>query len=488
MPYVRPRAVAEVTGLSWDAFPAPTPEAEEWKPDPNSMPVAGGLPDPRFNKDPLTQQQKKAFKRDKLLGLYLDGPSESTTVVSTASSASRTSIPTNASEPSSKTPIPAWAQKFEHLLNESSPKELALQSAPLGCIPLAQPTQAAPVTFVSTPPHLRKQSSSTSATPVAVPKPRLNGVEVITAPQAKVQPTAPLAALPSSSNSPLRNSSVATRFEPSNLVEESVVQKRLLESFIPKKPNSLSEGHELYLKAKLLNIMEDEMDMVTRTTRRGLNNMSEKELYTHFNKTKSMHKLSWDIKQKRHDSGEMNLKPHSLHSNKRSESSSGAPTTLLENLLQCEFSTDFFNIDDKAMITVQEAEDKANSASELTITFHEEQDGKPATTLIMYTTELPERSTAGFLSVAQEPSNPARTEETLVTGADMGYKGLYQGEHLTDHTKLDFDHTKSRHIIPALVKLNSELDGHFERLKSEYDHKKGAKWNLFRHCNCESWL
>jgi hypothetical protein len=307
-----------VTGLSWDAFPAPTPEAEEWKPDPDSVPVAGGLPDPRFNKDPLTQQQKKAFKRDKLLGLYLDGPSESTTVTSTASSVSRTSIATGvgswpaaaprakgypralapsvphplfssppspppesvaqaeavtkdpaktlatklevamssqhahgckgttetlpvqqlfqrphsppmstdsqASESSSKTPIPAWARKFEHLLNESSPKELALQSAPLGRSPLPQPIQAAPVKFVSTPPHLRKQqSSSTSATPVAIPNPRFDGVEVISAPQDKVQPTASLAALPSSSTSPLRDPSVATRLGPINLVEVSTL-------------------------------------------------------------------------------------------------------------------------------------------------------------------------------------------------------------------------------------------------------------------------
>jgi hypothetical protein len=88
-------------------------------------------------------------------------------------------------------------------------------------------------------------------------------------------------------------------------LKELAVQKRLLESFIPKKPNSSSEGHEIYLKAKLINIMEEEMDMVTRTTRRDLNNMSEKELDTHFNKTKSMHKLSWDMKQRRNDIGEM---------------------------------------------------------------------------------------------------------------------------------------------------------------------------------------
>lgn len=68
--------------MSWDQFPAPAPELDTWKPDPDSIPVAGNLPDPRFNKDPLVEQLRLARKRDKLLfgnavDRYSEGPSTS---------------------------------------------------------------------------------------------------------------------------------------------------------------------------------------------------------------------------------------------------------------------------------------------------------------------------------------------------------------------------------------------------------------------------
>lgn len=405
--------------LSWDTFPAPTPEAEEWQPDPDSVPVAGALPDPRFNKDPLTVQQKQALKRDKRLGLFLDGPSESTAVPSFTSSVSKTgtitgigswpvaapratgypraltpsvqhplfssseplkiaetaaaapaktpastpktatpSQPTNiskgtmetlpvrplfqrphtppmsvasqASESPPKTHTPAWARVLEHLLGDSPPRKAPLRKAPPQLAPLSQPPSAqapAPASSVSRPPHLRKQTQSFSSTaaPIATLGHCLDSVEGTDAQRVKAQPTT-LSATPSLDLlRHTQDNSAATRLEPTSVVEvgtasfitvhvsgntaqELKVQKSLLESFIPKKTAASSEEHERYLKARLIGFMEDELDMSSRTTRRQLNDLSEKEFEAYFTKTKSVHKVKWEIKQKRDKIGEMDVK------------------------------------------------------------------------------------------------------------------------------------------------------------------------------------
>ncbi|KAJ4325995.1 hypothetical protein N0V94_000360 [Neodidymelliopsis sp. IMI 364377] len=76
MPYMR-TSVTKAAQTSWDAFPEPSPEAETWQPDPDSIPVAGFLPDPRFNKDPLTETQRMTVKRDQRFGLATDSLSTS---------------------------------------------------------------------------------------------------------------------------------------------------------------------------------------------------------------------------------------------------------------------------------------------------------------------------------------------------------------------------------------------------------------------------
>ena len=81
------------------------------------------------------------------------------------------------------------------------------------------------------------------------------------------------------------------------------MQKALLESFIPIKPALSSQAHECYLQLKLINIMEDEMDVSTRTTRRGFNDMTEAERNAHFTSTKAMHKVTWEAAQKKDNSG-----------------------------------------------------------------------------------------------------------------------------------------------------------------------------------------
>lgn len=44
--------------------------------------------------------------------------------------------------------------------------------------------------------------------------------------------------------------------------------------------------------------MEDEMDLKRRTTRQELHDMTDTELFSHFAKTLSMHKLAWETKQR----------------------------------------------------------------------------------------------------------------------------------------------------------------------------------------------
>lgn len=52
------------------------------------------------------------------------------------------------------------------------------------------------------------------------------------------------------------------------------------------------------MKGKLISALEEEMGFLQRTTCRQLNNMNDVELNTNFTKTKAMHKLLWEIKQR----------------------------------------------------------------------------------------------------------------------------------------------------------------------------------------------
>lgn len=93
-----------------------------------------------------------------------------------------------------------------------------------------------------------------------------------------------------------------------NTAQKIAVQKHLLDSFSPKKPTPSTNDHDRYLKGKLISALEEEMDMPQRTTRRELYDMNDAELDTHFNKIKAMHKLSWEIKQRRDEIGEMDVR------------------------------------------------------------------------------------------------------------------------------------------------------------------------------------
>ena len=94
-----------------------------------------------------------------------------------------------------------------------------------------------------------------------------------------------------------------------NTIQDLGVQRALLESFIPQEPDPSSSisGHQRYLNTRLVTLMEDEMDMAARTTRRELREMSDKELESHLAKTTSMHKTHLKLKQRASKSDESDL-------------------------------------------------------------------------------------------------------------------------------------------------------------------------------------
>lgn len=69
------------------------------------------------------------------------------------------------------------------------------------------------------------------------------------------------------------------------------------------KPVSTSRMYQRYLQTRLISIMEDEMDVQGRTTRRELHAMDDKTFESHFGRTMSMHKNTWDHKQTIDDVG-----------------------------------------------------------------------------------------------------------------------------------------------------------------------------------------
>lgn len=85
-------------------MPDPSPEVESWKPDPDSVPVAGRLPDPRFNKDPLTESQRIGLKLQKRPGMSDDGLTAS--INARSRTASRTESPVPSALGSWPTPAP----------------------------------------------------------------------------------------------------------------------------------------------------------------------------------------------------------------------------------------------------------------------------------------------------------------------------------------------------------------------------------------------
>ncbi|KZM19655.1 uncharacterized protein EKO05_0004351 [Ascochyta rabiei] len=384
MPYMK-SAAAKATELSWDAFPEPTPDSDRWQPDPDSIPVAGYRPDPRFNKDPLTEKQKLALMRGRRFGVAnscsatSSGVSSPTTSISTsigvgkwvvpaprATGLPRACIPTindnlhssittqheaphsvkavhpapkgiteaplapapfqcplapaksassQRSQLPTKTATPEWARPLAHLLSESPPKPVS------SCQPLLVQVRSATTPSTSTPPHLRKQAKSScwTAAQTSPSKHQPGSLNKTNLESAHPEPTkaTPVNKPANSKNlkqlahhynltqtqRPTSADGVALR-----LGDELQVQKKLLESFIPKISDLSIQQHRRYLNRKLISLMEDEMDMRRRTTRKELQNMSEKELESHLARTTSMHRLACDDEQKNNRTCEADTK------------------------------------------------------------------------------------------------------------------------------------------------------------------------------------
>lgn len=85
IPSITPKTTAtKAAAFVWDAFPPPPPEAENWQPDPNSIPKAGNLPDPRFNRDPEQDRRSKSYRKE--AKMYGQALSESASSPSTKES------------------------------------------------------------------------------------------------------------------------------------------------------------------------------------------------------------------------------------------------------------------------------------------------------------------------------------------------------------------------------------------------------------------
>ncbi|KAF9698713.1 hypothetical protein EKO04_002922 [Ascochyta lentis] len=330
MPFIKNTAV-KATELSWDAFPEPTPETDGWRPDPDSIPVAGKCPDPRLHKNALTERQKLAIKRERLLGVVKDDfatsvgvipPTNSTYMATAPVGVGKWAVPAPRATGSSRafaatinndrdasqhsetstSPTPAWARPLAHLLGESTP-QLASLGRPLPVQVQNQPT-ARPST--STPPHLRKKTKPVR--PVAVGtgassyEPdnlnKKNSVSAESEPMKAVPVTAPHYSFN------LVHDPGKANVEPLKPGNELKLQKTLLESFIPKSCTSSPQQHRRYLDIKLISFMEDEMDTQKRTTRQELRNMGDDEFKKHLAQTTSMHKLTWEDEQKKDKNGE----------------------------------------------------------------------------------------------------------------------------------------------------------------------------------------
>jgi hypothetical protein len=160
----------------------------------------------------------------------------------------------------------------------------------------------------------------------------------------------------------------------------------------------------------------------------------------------------------------------------------------LERLRRSYSSSDFFDVYRKAMPTTQGPDIQTRSASKSTMTLHEEGDDSPAITLTTYMMELPERPASRFPPALRKLTIPAGAEEAPVDRFNPCYEQLHNAEQFTDHIELAFDHTQSQNTTSALEKLKIELDEHCERLKTEYEQKRGRKWTPLRPHDQESWV
>ena len=128
--------------FSWEAFPPPPPEAENWNPDPDSVARPGDLPGQRLTRDPSEDAMIAALKKG--TGMY-NRPADVAVGMKSGSLSPAVKAATSASPGR-----PAWAAPLEKALDEE---------------PQKAPGQVSKAPAKSIPPHLRKFTKSTVGTP-----------------------------------------------------------------------------------------------------------------------------------------------------------------------------------------------------------------------------------------------------------------------------------------------------------------------------------
>ncbi|KAJ8110253.1 hypothetical protein OPT61_g6854 [Boeremia exigua] len=171
--------------------------------------------------------------------------------------------------------VPDWARPLAHMLREP-PHKLS----PSSCSILLQ-DQPAALPMKSTPPHLRKHKKSV-ITAVIQPESAVETAKEIY----KELPVRQDMSIP-------LQCAVEAEVELNQNIKPTDTLFRGLTS---ENSPTLSQEHRRYLRTRLIAIMEDEMDMQRRTTRQEFSAMADEDFETHFDKTVSMHKLTWDLK------------------------------------------------------------------------------------------------------------------------------------------------------------------------------------------------
>lgn len=231
--------------FSWDAFPPPPPEVDEWQPDPDSVARPGTLPDPRFGRDPYEEAKIAAFKKE--TGLYH---------VPADIAASLKSRPSN--DPIPRSSGPSWAAPLEKALMEET-------KAPI-IQPAKEPNRI--------PPHLREPTKSASGTSSI----RLDPATKTYEPQTDDHGKKPFRVFEMEAAEAILNEEDKHLGSPS--------------SPDPKSRPHGNHGH--WIKTRMVIIMEEDLDLAMRATKRELMAMTDEEINRYLQKVSSAHEHWWE--------------------------------------------------------------------------------------------------------------------------------------------------------------------------------------------------
>ncbi|CAO2657310.1 Nn.00g034360.m01.CDS01 [Neocucurbitaria sp. VM-36] len=396
MPLFTIKKPEDANDFSWDAFPPPPPEAENWQPDPNSVAKPGDLPDPRFGRDPYEDVRRETYKKDaKTYSIPADvaaslksgssslavggvnparlhhGPcpdlapqdsrspqeliheanpppsmysigsradttnslynapsnsyTSSTDQVATLAKGTMETFPfTEFHQPQSsassdasaklvslpKNAVPAWAAPLEKALAEE------IRGAPTN--PAKGTTQSVKTASASIPPHLRKTRRLTSGTA----GPHLNPTAKIYKPSKSHQSETSCHAIGTTAavtvateEDRLRDETLAWKMATIDLGLDDAkqgleLQAKMLSEYSGNSPdptalpttvttsNRCPKNHGHWIKTRMVLIMEDDLDLSRRATKRELMAMTDDDIDRYLVKVSSAHQHWWEAEQR----------------------------------------------------------------------------------------------------------------------------------------------------------------------------------------------